>query len=113
MPSADTETSRNSLRVVVPNDVWKGRRSGSGRRRSVTRSRFIEDAEVGCSGSGPGGAPASAGHLTPATGAVDLVAVAFDHEAQLLRDLVLQPLDVVAHELEDLAAVLADEVVVV
>ena len=45
--------------------------------------------------------------------AEDLVAVALDHEADLLRRLVLQALDLRARELEDVAAGLADEVVVV
>src|SRR5256712_2915336 len=48
-----------------------------------------------------------------AAGAVDLVAVALDREADVGRDLVLQALDVGRGELEDGAAGLADEVVVV
>src|SRR5262249_27773982 len=44
---------------------------------------------------------------------VDLVTVALDHEADLGRGLVLDPLDLRVRELEDLAARVADEVVVV
>src|SRR6187431_2630071 len=48
-----------------------------------------------------------------AAGAVDLVAMALDREADLGRDVFLQLLDLRVRELEDLAAGPADEVVVV
>src|SRR5262245_62592325 len=69
---------------------------------------------------GPGGALAHGGgrarrrsaHAAPSD-LEDVVAVALDHEAEPGRNLVLQSLDVGAAELEDGAARLADEVVVV
>ena len=46
-------------------------------------------------------------------GAVELVVVAAQREAVLGRDLILQPLDLLAHELDDPATALADQVIVV
>jgi hypothetical protein len=49
---------------------------------------------------------------TPAAEAIDLVAMALDHESEIRRDFVLDALDLRARELEDLATRLADEVIV-
>ena len=98
---------------VRPNEVSNGVRSGSVSRRTSMRSSFKGCAPI--RGDGGLARPDRARGLVRAllAAAEDRVAVALDHEAEPVRDPVLQVLDLRALELDDLAAVDADEVVVV
>src|SRR5262245_10010933 len=89
-----------------PKDVSNGCFSGRTSLRSSTRSSLKR---------GPGDLVVGRRLGLRATPAApeDLVAVAFDHEADAGGDLVLQPLDLGTRELDDVAAGAADKVVVV
>src|SRR5260221_611014 len=109
MPSAEAATSRNSLAVVRLNEVSNGKRRGSRSCRTSMRSSFMSGRRGGRRLTPRGGG--ALGRAAPAE-AEDVVPVPVDHEVDTGRDLLLDALDLWARELEDVAARLADEVIV-
>src|SRR5512134_2120704 len=112
MPAAETDSSSSSLCVARPKDVSKGCRSGSPTRRTSMRS-ILTGASSPVGGLAAGFFPWRDLRGAPPAEAEDVVAMPLDDEADVGRDLVLDPLDVGARELEDRVAGVADEVVVV